>query len=154
MNVSKILLTCSQDDCDIKLQKEDRIIAARVNCASFQGVPMSGNAAEPTAKSFVMDRIVELAIARELQINREVDIVEFRNRLKIGENADKRFVGTIAKYRHAEAVEGETVGKDKGYPYKRWRISDTDKAIKLAKQNHWPLMRPVGKTAILARSEA
>lgn len=154
----KITLHYATNDTKVSIAKIEKFITATMHCFWQSDFPGSRPIVlgEDSARSFVTDRVVELAILREIQINRQVDVVTFRGRLQLGKHATGKFTGVISKFRKSGAVEGEDAGIDKvnGYPYKRWRLIDDAKAKTVTQKNHWPLMRSAGKAAIQSRGEA
>lgn len=156
----QITLHCETNDTKIEINQTEKTIAVTLHCfwqyiypPDFPG-SSAFSMSEDSAKSFMFDRIIELAVLREIQINRQIDVVTFRSKLQMGKKAIDKFRGVINKFHKSGAVDGESAGidKDNGYPYKRWRLIDDAKAKSVTAKNHWPLMRPAGKIAIQSRS--
>lgn len=154
-----IQLTCEESDIFMTATAETlstRIIAAYT---WFWSGGESPNECRETkgddCSQFVVERTIELAILRELQIVRAADIVSFRERCGFSKEINSKFSGIIGAYHKQGIVRGVDGGIDKsnGYPYKRWIVADGDKAVSWAKQRHWPLMTTGGKIAIESRCE-
>lgn len=149
-----VKLFCETVDVDIVVRWTENAVSCLLNYlheSDFDGrISLRG---EDSAKYVIRRRIMELAVLREMQLLRQVDIVSFRSRLALDETVKGEFTSVVGKYRKAGVVEGIVAGIDSanGFPYKSWKIVDDAKAAYLAKLNQWPLMRPSGKSAIRER---
>lgn len=103
-----------------------------------------------------MEHIAKTLVVRELQANRQVDIVSLRSRLAVKLPSEKWLKGAIISLKKSGALDGETCGIDpmNGYEYKRWRIVNPEKAKKAIKNMGIRTMPPSGIDRIKKQIEA
>lgn len=99
------------------------------------------------AKDLVMGRMFQMAPVRLLQFVREVDVITARQ--FIGGNSQcNTKLGAVFRWLQEEgAVTGQDSGKkdERGWPYKRWRLSDPEKAKTALKRR---FIRPMRASAM------
>lgn len=97
-------------------------------------------------QNHMIDIFFDLAVARILQVDREIDVELFRAAIGGKASCNTKFRGKITPYRKSEAVEGEVAGKDEsGYPYKRWKLIEPELAREILKRRR---IRPLKSGAI------
>lgn len=95
-------------------------------------------------QTVIKERFFNLAFARSLQSYRATDIDIMREFLNGNRACDKEF--RPMRYKNVGAIQGEIQGKDShGFPFKRWYLSDADKAKGVLKENH---IKPFKASAI------
>ncbi len=82
------------------------------------------------AHQSVMERFWFLAASRQLQANRQADIMSVRSFVGGSVACNAVLGGVFSSLKNAGAVKGEDSGErdEKGFPYKRWMLADPEKA--------------------------
>jgi len=84
----------------------------------------------------MVDVFFDLAVARILQLDRQIDIELFRTAMAGTASCNTKAAGKITPYRKSAAVSGEIVGKDaRGFPYKRWKLIKPEFAREILKRH-------------------
>lgn len=101
------------------------------------------------ARQPVMERFWFLAAARQLQANRQADIMSVRSFVGGNSACNAVLGGAFSSLKNGGAVVGEDSGgrDEKGFPYKRWKLADPDKAKDALKARH---IRPMRSAAMNA----
>jgi hypothetical protein len=96
------------------------------------------------AKDTVMGAFFALTVARSLQVNRSVDVMSVRQFIGGNERCNHKMAAMFKKMAEAGAVEGVDSGRkdEKGYPYKRWILTDAEKVKDVLRKWHVKPMRP------------
>lgn len=86
-------------------------------------------------QSHMIDVFFDLAVARILQVDRQIDIKLLRTATAGTRLCNSKLTGKIAPYRKSEAVSGEVTGKDElGYSFKRWKLTNPEHAREILKR--------------------
>ena len=95
------------------------------------------------ARQPAMERFWFLATTRQLQANRQADIMSVRSFVGGNSACNAVLGGAFSSLKNAGAVVGEDSGErdEKGFPYKRWMLADPDKAKDALKARHIRPMR-------------
>lgn len=96
----------------------------------------------------IVDHVCRLAVLRELQIEKQADVVTMRERYRL---PTSKINGALSHYRTAGAIEGKDAGRDpeNWFTYKRWFLTDDKSARDVAGKMHCRLMPPDGKARIV-----
>ena len=100
----------------------------------------------------VKRRFFSLAVGRALQFSRSADIMTVRRFIGGNSNCNAVLGGQFTTYKKAGAVTGEDSGDidSRGFPYKRWVLTDAGKAKEVLKERH---IRPLLPSAMQAWHE-
>lgn len=91
-----------------------------------------------------MGAFFAFAVARSLQVNRSIDVMSVRQFIGGNENCNHKLAAKFKQMADAGAVDGADSGRkdEKGFPYKRWVLTDTEAAKRVLQKWYVKPMRP------------